>query len=74
MVKPRVYVESEGVMTQDRTDSVIDEIREVRRRISARFDNDPVRLVAHYIKLQEQHGERLIGPPKAAMPTDHSAA
>jgi hypothetical protein len=61
-------------MTQDRRDLVIDEIREVRNRISARFEHDPVRLVAHYIKLQEQHGERLIDPPKAAKPTDHSAA
>jgi hypothetical protein len=41
-------------------DAVIDEIREVRRRISARFDHDPKKLVEHYIDLQERHGERLI--------------
>jgi hypothetical protein len=29
---------------------VIDEIREVRHRISARFDNDPARLVAYYVQ------------------------
>jgi len=28
-------------MTQEQSDPVIDEVREVRRRISARFDNDP---------------------------------
>jgi hypothetical protein len=41
-------------------DAVIDEVREVRRRISARFDHDPKKLVEHYIDLQERHGERLI--------------
>ncbi len=61
-------------MTQDRSDPVIDEIRSVRQRISAGFDNDPSRLVAYYMKLQEQHAERLINPPKAAEPTDQSAA
>jgi hypothetical protein len=54
--------------------SEIDEFREVRERISARFDNDPVRLVAHYIELQAQHAERLIDPPKAAKLTDEPAA
>ena len=29
---------SEGPMTQEQSDPVIDEVREVRRRISARFD------------------------------------
>jgi hypothetical protein len=61
-------------MTRDRSDPVIDEIREIRQRVSARFGNDPARLVAYYIKLQEQHGERLIAPPKANKPTDESAA
>ena len=51
---------------------MIDEIREVRQRISARFDNDPSRLVAHYIELQRQHEERLIGPLKGSEPTDES--
>jgi hypothetical protein len=59
-------------MTQDWSDPVIDEIREVRHRISARFENDPARLVAYYMKLQEQHRERLIETPKPAVPTDQS--
>jgi hypothetical protein len=61
-------------MTQDRSDPVIDEIREVRHRISARFDHDPARLVAYYAELQERHRDRLIGTPKATEPTDQSAA
>ncbi len=59
-------------MTQDDSDPVIDEIREVRNRISARFDNDPARLVAYYIELQEQHRERLIDSdrPTASLPNE----
>lgn len=41
-------------------DPVIDEIREVRRRISARFDHDPERLVAYYMELQKQYEDRLL--------------
>jgi hypothetical protein len=59
-------------MTQ-KTDPVIDEIREVRRRISERFGHDPERLVAYYMELQEQYRDRLIGaPPKER--DDQSAA
>jgi hypothetical protein len=46
-------------MTRLPDDPVIDEIREVRHRISARFEHDPEKLVAYYIKLQEQYGNRL---------------
>lgn len=34
-------------------DPVIDEIREVRHQISARFGHDPRRLVAYYLEIQE---------------------
>lgn len=44
-------------------DPAIDEVRKVRWQISERFGHDPVRLVEHYIKLQEQHRDRLL-PPK----------
>ena len=57
-------------MTREQSDPVIDEVREVRCRISARFDNDPARLVAYYMKQQERHRERLIDPVKATEPTD----
>ena len=49
-------------------------VRVVRRRISARFENDPARLVAYYMKLQGRHRERLIDSVKATEPTDQSAA
>ncbi len=49
-------------MAQTRPDPVIDEIREVRHRISARFNHDPARLVAYYMELQKQYKDRLIRP------------
>ena len=44
----------------NQSDPVIDEIREVRHRISARFHHDPELLVAYYMKLQDQYRERLV--------------
>jgi hypothetical protein len=61
-------------MTQDQSDPAIDEIRQIRQSIAARFDYDPARLVDYYRKLQEQHRERLIDQPKPNEPTDQSAA
>ena len=42
-------------MEQNLSDPVIDEIREVRHRISARFAHDPTQLVAYYTL----HGQSL---------------
>ncbi len=53
-------------MTTTPNDPVIDEIREIRHRISERFDHDPERLVEHYIELQKRHQDRLATPPKVA--------
>jgi hypothetical protein len=53
-------------MKEVKSDPVIDEIREIRHRISARFDHDPARLVAHYMELQKQYQDRLIKPEKDA--------
>lgn len=61
-------------MNEIRNDPPIDEIRELRRRISARFDHDPVRLVAYYVKLQEQYRDRLIDTAKTIDGTDQPAA
>ena len=44
----------------DNSDAPIDEIRQLRKQISERFQNDPVKLVAHYLQLQKKHGKRLI--------------
>ncbi len=61
-------------MAQEPIDPVIDEIREIRHRISARFGHDPAKLVAYYIKLQEQHRDRLIQPKEPPRLGDESAA
>ena len=61
-------------MKQQPSDPVIDEIREVRHRISARGGHDPARLVAYYITFQEQYRDRLIDPAKTSKDTDQSAA
>jgi hypothetical protein len=46
-------------------DEGIRAVREVRARISAEFDNDPEKLVAHYIEQQKRHGHRLLEPVAA---------
>ena len=55
-------------MTNERTtDPVIDEIRETRRRISARFQHDPAKLVAYYIEMQKRHKQQSALDPDAAI-------
>ena len=44
----------------NQSDPVIDEVREVRHRISARFHHDPALLVAYYMELQDKYRERLV--------------
>jgi hypothetical protein len=61
-------------MKQEPSDPVIDEIREVRQRISARFDHDPARLVAYYMELQQRHRDRLIDRAQTHERGDESAA
>jgi hypothetical protein len=61
-------------MKQKKSDPAIDEIREVRHRISARFDHDPARLVAYYMELQEQYRDRLIYSPDTKAAEDKPAA
>ena len=61
-------------MKKIRNDQPIDEIRELRRRISARCDNDSARLVAYYVKLQEQYRDRLIVTAKTSEKTDRNNA
>jgi hypothetical protein len=53
-------------MVEEPRDPVIDEVREVRHRISERVGHDPGRLVAYYIEIQEQYRDRLIQAPQAA--------
>jgi hypothetical protein len=51
-------------MKPDQNDPVIDEIREVRHRISQRLDHDPARLVAYYMEMQEEYRDRMIDTKK----------
>ena len=53
-------------MKQSPSDPVIDEIREVRHRISARFGHDPTQMVAFYMEMQKQYQDRLIETTQSA--------
>ena len=53
---------------------VIDEIREVRHRISARFEHDPTQLVTFYMEMQKQYQDRLINPAKSTGRRDQQSA
>ncbi|HEX8275470.1 MAG TPA: hypothetical protein VF615_22745 [Longimicrobiaceae bacterium] len=56
------------------SDPVIEEVRDARRRISARFDHDPARLVAYYMEMQQQYGDRLLDPTRQKGEDGKSAA
>jgi hypothetical protein len=43
-------------------DDVIEEVREIRRRLFARFDNDPVKFANYLMEMQNRHPERLWDP------------
>ena len=40
-------------------DIAIKEVRDVRRKISARYGNSPKKLVKHYIALQKKHSRKI---------------
>ena len=61
-------------MRQNLNDPVIDEIREVRHRISARFDHDPAKLVTFYIEMQKQYQNRLIKTANSSENSDQPVA
>ena len=61
------------MMNQSHSDPVIEEIREIRHNISARFGHDPERLVAHYAELQERYRERLVRTVPTPEQTDPPA-
>ena len=56
-------------MNPPMSDPVIDEIREIRHRISVLCDHDPAKLVAYFQQIQEQYRDRLITSPRFAPPT-----
>jgi hypothetical protein len=60
-------------MSQPEPDPPIDEIREIRKRISAQFNDDPEALVAYYMKYQEQFKDRLLNTSKDKDRDQHAA-
>ncbi len=63
-------------------DYEIDEIRRIRRKISARFDHDVDKLIAHYQELEKEYRKsgkyKFVDPPsrkpKVAKSKDEEAA
>ena len=41
-------------------DPALDEIREVRHRISEQFGHDPRKLIEYYMELQKEYADRLV--------------
>lgn len=44
-------------------DPLIDDVRRVKREISAEFDHDPAKLIAFLTEYQKQFADRLTQPP-----------
>jgi len=53
-------------------DPVIDEIREIRHRISATCDHDPAKIVAYLMQYQRQFRDRLIYDPNEQPAVQHA--
>lgn len=54
-------------------DPPIDEIREIRKKISAQFGHDAKALIEHYRQLQEQYKDRLLDTSKDKDRDQHAA-
>lgn len=50
------------------SDPVIDEVRAVRRKISASYGHDVGKMIADHMKLQERYAARLIRLPPVRKP------
>ena len=72
MVDANVFIQE--VMEPIPNDPAIDEIREIRHRISERCNHDPAQLVAYYTALQERHRDRLLESPAPIKHPDPSSA
>lgn len=46
------------------SDPIMDEVRQIRHEMSARFGHDPARLVEYLMEFQEQYRDRLVNAPK----------
>lgn len=43
-------------------DDAVEEVREIRRKLWAQFDNDPVRMIEYLMEQEKQYRERLWDP------------
>lgn len=59
-------------MTEN-SDPTLERIRRTRHEISEACDHDPYKLVAYYMRLQEQHKDRLVDTAEP-VPAQQSAA
>ncbi|HEX6751083.1 MAG TPA: hypothetical protein VF092_27585 [Longimicrobium sp.] len=57
----------------DQIDPTLERIRRVRHEISAACDHDPYKLVEYYMRLQEQHRDRLVDTAEPAEPKKTAA-
>lgn len=64
-----LHPKGRGVMPER---TVLEEIRRVRHKISAKMDHDPKRLVEYYAKLQEERKNRLVNCSKEQHPAKNS--
>jgi len=53
-----------------KNDQGLEAVRAIRVAISREFSNDPARLIAHYIEMQSQFGDRslIAGPGQVSTP------
>jgi hypothetical protein len=54
-------------------DDIVEEIREIRRQIWARLDNDPEKIAAYYMELDKQYADRMIDAPNRVKPGKSAA-
>ena len=54
-------------------DDVVEEVREIRRKLFAALDNDPEKIGAYYMELNDKYADRMIDAP-AVSKEDKSAA
>jgi hypothetical protein len=42
-------------------DPIVEEVRERRRKLTQRFDNDPSKIIAELLRMARQHPEKMVG-------------
>jgi hypothetical protein len=62
------------VSKREDPDPMLDEIREIRKRIWREHGNDPQRVYEHYVEYQQQFSDRLVSTPTPARPKEDKSA